>query len=117
VEASSSEPIAIQKGAMKISSMKVVITAVASDRRPPSRRCTRKSSGQVATTIAVAQTSEATKGRIVHRLAARSTPMIRTMRVMRVMSGEFGRVMGPLHCRATLGERADAVKPSSRRAS
>ena len=63
------------------------MTVVANARLPPTLRCTHRSSGQVATTIAVAHTSGPMKACIVHRLATSSTPMMSTMIVVRRMSG------------------------------
>ena len=71
---------------MKITSITTVMITVATQRRPPARRSTRSISGQVATTIVVAQIKAPRNGSSVHRLAPISTQIMSTNSVMRVRS-------------------------------
>ncbi len=64
--------------------------ATASERLPPSHASTRIMIGHVATTIMVAQIKARRKGRMIHIVAASSTAMKSTPRVMRVKSRERG---------------------------
>src|SRR6185503_17464211 len=88
VEASSSALMATQNGTITTTATIATMIVVASARLPPTRFCTDRSSGHVATTIAVAQISAPMKGSNVHRLPTISRPMISTVRVVRVMSGD-----------------------------
>ena len=66
------------------------ITATAGPRRPPSLAWTAIKTGQVATTIIVAQTTAAAKGSITQMLAPVIAPRARTPRVMRGRSCDGG---------------------------
>ena len=74
-------PMATTSGTTKSSSRASVITKVASQRRPPTAACTRRISGQVATTTIAAQIAGPMKGRSTHsdapiRVARDSTPSV-----------------------------------------
>ena len=84
--ASSSVLIASENGTMKASRTTRVMSATARDRRPPVIRCTHNNSGQVATTIVVAQISAPRNGRSVQKLPASRSPMKSTRSMIRVTS-------------------------------
>ena len=65
-----STPIARPNGTMKIASMTIVSSAVATDLRPPAQRSAQSSNGHVAMTMVVAQISAPRNGNSVHRLPA-----------------------------------------------
>jgi hypothetical protein len=70
-----------------------VITTTASQRRPPTRDCTARIKGQVATTIIPAHTIAARNGWSTHSDARIRTPMTSTPSVMRARSREGGRAV------------------------
>ncbi len=67
-------------------SISSTITAVASQRRPPTARSSLCSAGQVATTIIDAQTSASRNGFITQKTPASSAPIRSTPNTMRVRS-------------------------------
>ena len=79
-------PIAADSGTTSTSSRTTDITVTASQRRPPAQRCTLISSGQVATTIMIAQMIAPRNGRRIHSEAAISPPITITVSRMRVSS-------------------------------
>ena len=89
---------AVARGATTISTMKSVITATARLRLPQSRRSSRRSAGQVATTIVVAQMPASRNGLSTQKLSSVRPPMVMTPRTIRVRSqlrsGVVGASMG-----------------------
>src|SRR5262249_1872569 len=75
-------------GTSRPSSNTTVITATASPRRPHSTDCARTSSGHVATTIMIAQTTAGRNGRKIQKLATIMPPMNSTPSVTRARSRE-----------------------------
>ena len=108
---STSTPIARPNGTMKIASMTIVSSAVATDLRPPAQRSALSSSGHVAMTMVVAQISAPRNGNSVQRLPAINSAMMRITRKIRVRSGRATCCMlCPLYMRASsqvLWARAD----------
>src|SRR5215213_3358875 len=68
----------------------IVMMAVATGRRPPTRPCTHNSNGHVATTIVAAHTSAAMNGDSVHKLPTMSIAITITTSVTRATSVDVG---------------------------
>jgi hypothetical protein len=81
-------PTEREKGMIKTSSRARVIMTTAGERLPPNHRWKRSMTGQVATTIMVAQIIARRKGRMIQNTAVSRTPMKRMPRVIPVMSRE-----------------------------
>ena len=75
-----------EKGTKKSSSSASVIAVTASDRRPPRRASMASSTGQVATTIMVAQMIAGRNGLMIHSELTMSPPIKITPSVMRARS-------------------------------
>src|SRR5262245_36266987 len=78
--------MAMARGTMRTSSRAMVMAATASERRFQSRRWIWRMSGQLATTIVVAQTTAGRNGRRTQNDAAMSPAMKSTARVTRARS-------------------------------
>jgi hypothetical protein len=84
--ASSSVLIARTQGTMNVSSTASVMIVTAIERRPPTSRSSRSSTGHVAMTIVVAHINSLRNGRRVHRLPANNVPITSTSSTTRVTS-------------------------------
>ena len=83
-------PIAAENGATKTSSSATIIAVTASQRLPQSRACAATISGQVDTTIIVAQMVAARNGRRIQNVAKIIPPRNSTARTMRARSSRGG---------------------------
>src|SRR5688572_8203949 len=98
-------PIAADSGTMSSSTRMSDIAVTAAQRRPPTRRCSARNCGQVATTIIVAQMIAPRNGRRIHNEAAISPPITITVSRMRVSSRPWSSAT-----EQTLNERPGAAR-------
>jgi hypothetical protein len=80
---------ASDKGTMRTSRSRRVITATARERLPPNRSWSFSRIGHVVTTIVVAQRAATRKGTRIQNVATMSVPMKSTASVARVTSIDF----------------------------
>src|SRR5262245_2624995 len=85
---------AVANGAAMTRTIRTVITATARLRLPQSRRSSRRSVGQVATTIVVAQMPASRNGLSTQKLRSARPPMVITPRTIRVRSQLRSGVVG-----------------------